>query len=167
MYTYIHTHYSYLLNPIEVVWSSFKSNVKKQLRNKTQSLLNTPRSVQGYIIQTYALNIMCKSFYKAFICICAPLQNLRGGKYFKRDCFVTSKFKFIFLIKIFFFGSILARTKCPPLPKVIKMGFLVPKEAQCSESYAITIFQFFRLTKFSFSWDRFFDEKTLFFFQIH
>lgn len=41
--------YSYLLNPIEIVWSSFKSNVNKELRNKMQSLLNTSRSAEETI----------------------------------------------------------------------------------------------------------------------
>ena len=47
--------YSYLLNPIELVWSSFKSNVKRELRNQIKSLLNASISA-GETISEHAGN---------------------------------------------------------------------------------------------------------------
>lgn len=35
--------YSYLLNPIELVWSAFKSNIKQKMRQRMEEILNTQR----------------------------------------------------------------------------------------------------------------------------
>ncbi|XP_022902532.1 uncharacterized protein [Onthophagus taurus] len=51
--------YSYLLNPIELLWSSFKSSVKVQMQERMQEILNYRRvNNQGLTLHEYRMRIL-------------------------------------------------------------------------------------------------------------